>query len=380
MNIYIYTDPEYCNSLWFSQTYRAICEEASKKKYTVRPIECEDLNHFDLDSFFAAEKRKIVLCLTTSVENTDSIISSFRRHGIHVLLVNHQSHKESVDCSNLIVDYKYGMRKIISYLSSCGKTRPALYGINRNSATDMIKANFFNTYGSPAVFYNDAGLSQCFEGLVKGLDQYDSFVCANDIVAYSLIRMLKQRGYEVPKDFYVVSFGDSLLSQIGSPTLTTIAVNHEDLGRQAICAYSYLYKAGESIYMSAKMASVLKVRASTALQMPSTLTKPSVSVPRSQDPGVDFYRDEESKRILGVEKMLTKCDKIDMQIIIGLLRSVPYGKIAEQFFISENVVFYRVKRLIKIADVKNKEELIRLLSDYLAPDSIAKYIEEEKVP
>lgn len=377
MNIYVYTDPEYRGSLWSAQTYRAICEEAAKKKYSVRLIECEDLDTFDFDTFFSAEKRKIVLCLTTSVGNTGKMIASFRRHGIHVLLVNHQSHRASVGCSNLIVDYEDGMHRIVSYLTSCGKTRPALYGINRNSATDMIKANYFNTYGSSAVFYNDAGLSQCFSGLIEVLENYDSFVCANDIVAYSLIRMLKQLGREVPRDFFVVSFGDSLLSQIGSPSLTTVAVDHEEIGRQAICAYSYLYRAGENIYMSAKVASTLRVRASTAMLQPSAGADFGPLVCQTPDPGVNFYNDEESRRILGIEQMLTKCDRIDLQIIIGLLRSVPYGRIASELFISENVVFYRIKRLIKSAGVDNKEQLILLLRDYLFPDAIAEFIENE---
>ena len=69
MNIYVYTDPEYRGSLWSAQTYRAICEEAAKKKYSVRLIECEDLDTFDFDTFFSAEKRKIVL-LSTDMTRT----------------------------------------------------------------------------------------------------------------------------------------------------------------------------------------------------------------------------------------------------------------------------------------------------------------------
>jgi len=77
--------------------------------------------------------------------------------------------------------------------------------------------------------------------------------------------------------------------------------------------------------------------------------------------------------------MLASCDKLDLQIISGLLNKIPYSKMAAGLFISENVIFYRIKRLVKIADVQNKEQLITLISSHLSQKQISEYIEADSM-
>ncbi len=380
MKIYVYIDPEYRDSLWFSQCYRAICEEAAKKKYTLTLLEGDNIYTTDIDELFEGEKKRVLMVLTTSLEHSEKLGEFFYRHNVHLLLVNHLNPQIGTNSSAVMVDYTDGMRRLMDYLASCGKRSAALYGINPKSSTDMIKHDFFkNLQGmdseieATTIFYNKYGLDECFDFMLPTVDKYDCFICANDIVARSLIKHLKEIGKKVPEDVYVASFGDYLVAQMGDPPLTTVSVDHGELGRQALFAYNYLRKTDHNIYMTAKVPSTLRIRRSTDDRTPQ-INAYKKYIPASTKSSLGFYNDDASERILAVENMLASCDKLDLQILSGLLHKVSYNKMANGLFISENVIFYRIKRLTKAASVKNKEELITLVNEYLSPDEISAYL------
>ncbi len=385
MKIYVYIDPDYRDSLWVSQSYRAICDEAAKKKYTVALLDCDNIFNTDIEDYFSGESKRILLVLTTSLEHSERLAEQLYKHDVHMLLVNHQNPQISANCSAVMVDYIDGMRKIMDYLAACGRKRAALYGINPKSSTDMIKHDYFkNLQGMKSdihaeeIYFNKRGLEECFDYMLPNVDRYDCFVCANDIVARFLIKKLEMIGKKVPEDIFVASFGDYLIAQMGDPPLTTVTVDHGELGRQAVFAYNFLRKTDSDIYMTAKVPSTLKIRRSTADMVPA-LPSSGRYVPAATEKVLDFLNDVASKTILAVERMLASCDKLDLQIISGLLNKIPYSKMAAGLFISENVIFYRIKRLVKIADVQNKEQLITLISSHLSQKQISEYIEADSM-
>ena len=388
MKIYVYIDPEYKQSIWLSQAYHSICEEAAKKKYNVILLDGDNIFNADIDEYFKGESKRVLLVLTTSLEHSEKLGALLFRHNVHMLLVNHQNPQIANNSSCVMVDYTDGMRRIIDYLCACGKSSTALYGINPKSSTDMIKYEYFkNLQGmsyshessiAKSIYYNKHGLDECFNYMLPELDKFDSFICANDIVARSLISKLQAIGKRVPEDVFVISFGDYLISQMGEPTLTTISVDHGELGRQALFAYRYLHKADTNINMTAKVPSTLFVRNSTANMNPEISTERKY-VPAPTEKVLDFYNDDASRKILALEKMLTSCDKLDLQIISGMLNKIPYSKMASGLFISENVIFYRIKRLVKVAEAENKEQLITLITEHLSQKEISEYIEADSM-
>lgn len=58
----------------------------------------------------------------------------------------------------------------------------------------------------------------------------DVFVCANDFVAIDLIRVLKKRGINIPKDVQITGFDNSAESRIIEPHLTTIDIPSSQMG------------------------------------------------------------------------------------------------------------------------------------------------------
>lgn len=61
-----------------------------------------------------------------------------------------------------------------------------------------------------------------------------ALVCANDRLAVGAYRALRAGGLEVPVDVSVVSFDDSPAAEIVTPPLTSVALPHEEMGREAV--------------------------------------------------------------------------------------------------------------------------------------------------
>jgi len=58
--------------------------------------------------------------------------------------------------------------------------------------------------------------------------------CANDEMAFGLIRALREAGLRVPDDVSVVGFDDIPLAEYGHPPLTTVSLDFERLGRELV--------------------------------------------------------------------------------------------------------------------------------------------------
>lgn len=60
------------------------------------------------------------------------------------------------------------------------------------------------------------------------------FVCASDMVALGVLKALTEYGYSVPNDFSMIGFDDLPVSSLCTPTLSTIRIDRERLGRDAV--------------------------------------------------------------------------------------------------------------------------------------------------
>ena len=190
-------------------------------------------------------------------------------------------------------------------------------------------------------------------------------ICANDVVALALICHLREEGVRVPEDLFVVSFGSTVLASMANPTITSVSVDHEELGRQAILAYAYLYKNPGDITLTAKVDAKLRIRASTAY-MPDH-GKDIFASFLPQTPNVNFYDDPITQRVFEAETLLLGCDELDFGILEGILSGETYPHIAERLFTSENVISYRIKRMCKTTGCTKKAELVALLAPYFKP-------------
>ena len=389
MTVHIYVDPPYKDSLWCKQTLKGINDEATKKRYSLKMLEVENIYKADLDAFFEDEGKRVLIVLATSVNQSQKFNDFFNRHGVHLLYINHQSTNDEYRFSNILVDYHDSMKKITEYLEGCGRKNIALYGINPDSSTDLIKQRFFeernkqiSVYGNGTNIYfrtfdnNESTTLDCFDRFKENIRFYDAVICVNDLVAKLLIDDLQKIGVTVPDDLYIVSFGDYILAQIGNPTITAVTIDHEHLGRQSVYTYSYIRKISDDMYIAAKVAPRLTIGESTGgTNYNRSVQKKAYDTLTEHT--TDFFNHPQIQSIITFENMLTKCDKLDMQILIGLIKGMTYIQLSECLFVSENVISYRVKRLCKLADLPSKTKLTESVNRFLSAEAVERYIEKK---
>ena len=371
MQIKIYIHPEFKNAFWTKLSLMARPPETTRKRYSALYLEADSVREIDFDSVYEADEKRLLLYVGHSVSGTPADLKYLSDRGVHVLLFNYESEVLGGNCSKVLLNYRDGMQKTIAYLHANKHDRIALFGINPNSSTDLLKDAYFLEYlrehgGNPTrdIYYNYGSISGCFSRFAENHTDYNAVICANDIVALALMQDLKRIGVRVPEDMYVTACGgSSMISTITSTTITTVSADQYELGRQAVLTYAYLYKNPCDVAITVKVEAKLTPRASTNYdaemgEIPFTsLTK--------QVPHVDFYDDPVIQSIFSIEALLLGSDDLDRGILEGILKGETYPTLAERLYTSENVISYRIKRMCKTTGCQKKSELCALLSPYL---------------
>ncbi len=66
----------------------------------------------------------------------------------------------------------------------------------------------------------NSGYENCKQ--ILNINEYDGIFCGNDLIAFGVIKNLKERNIKIPSDIQIVGFDDIFMSSIISPELTTI--------------------------------------------------------------------------------------------------------------------------------------------------------------
>jgi DNA-binding LacI/PurR family transcriptional regulator len=387
MNLFVMIDPNYRNTYWCRQTLHGILEETSRKKYSYTLLHEEKPETVDWDALFQ-EDRRLLIVIGTSVSWMPNLLKQLKKNKIQVILVSMQPPTGFAGVSAILMDHEGATRALIHYLLGLGRKRIALYGMNPNSSADKLKIDCYqsmmqditNEQAPNTIFYNYASLSDCYNDFSEQFHPHSSFdavICANDVVAISLIRHLEQAEIHVPDDLYLVSFGDTLMSRLFSTPLTTVSLKHNELGHQAVSAFAYLVKNPTVTSITVKVECKLVIRASTGQEHASDFSSDIATM--NYVPQIDFYDDPEVQETLAIENFINQCDELDLQILEGLFASTTYSDLAERLYLAENALKYRIRRMISWLSVDNRTELSRLLSAYLSDASLheARRIKEE---
>lgn len=79
----------------------------------------------------------------------------------------------------------------------------------------------------------DGGYVEALKMIDKGPLHATAFFCANDLTAIGAIKAFSEKGYLVPKEISVIGIDDIETAQLISPSLTTIHIPLEEMGKTA---------------------------------------------------------------------------------------------------------------------------------------------------
>ena len=174
-------------------------------------------------------------------EMEPALIDELNDSGIPVVFYDVGAPRRNI--TNIRVDYRRGIDKVVDYLYSLGHRRLGFVGhhavlgpLNERQKSVMDAASRF-----PAVEVQAAADSDNLEGgrqaartlLASGFEP-TALICVNDVMAVGALRELRERGLRVPKDVSVTGFDNVKLSEFCYPALTTVHIPRDRIG-QIIC-------------------------------------------------------------------------------------------------------------------------------------------------
>ena len=145
--------------------------------------------------------------------------------------------------TNIRVNYRRGMQKVISYLYSLGHRRLGFVGHHSTLAPidERVKVLLDATARYSDLRVHTAADADSLEGgrlavrtLLAVNPRPTAIVCVNDLTAVGALRELRDRGLRVPEDVSITGFDNVKLAQFCDPPLTTVHIPRDEIGR-TIC-------------------------------------------------------------------------------------------------------------------------------------------------
>jgi len=142
--------------------------------------------------------------------------------------------------TNIRVDYRKGIKKTVGYLNSLGHRRMAFVGhhstlgpISERRNTFLESVHSFSHNAEAKIFTAPDGLEggrQATHQLLESGFRPTAILCVNDFMAVGVMRELRERGLQVPRDISVTGFDNIKLAEFCSPPLTTVHIPREHIG------------------------------------------------------------------------------------------------------------------------------------------------------
>ncbi|HYO83291.1 MAG TPA: LacI family DNA-binding transcriptional regulator [Bryobacteraceae bacterium] len=145
--------------------------------------------------------------------------------------------------TNIRVNYRKGIEKAAGYLHDLGHRRIGFVG--HHAALGPIHARVQSLLEvaprfSPRLEIVHTAAADSLEGgrtaardLLNSGFKPTAIMCVNDLMALGVVRELRERGLRVPDDVSVTGFDNISLAEFCSPSLTTIQIPRDQIGRLA---------------------------------------------------------------------------------------------------------------------------------------------------
>jgi DNA-binding LacI/PurR family transcriptional regulator len=165
--------------------------------------------------------------------------------GSHIPVVFYDVGTPGKNITNIRVDYRRGIEKVVDYLHSLGHRRLGFVGHHTalGPINERLKTVLDAMARIPALEVRSAAAADTLEGgrqaartLLSSDFRPTAIVCVNDIMAVGALRELRERGIRVPRDMSVTGFDNVKLSEFCYPSLTTVHIPRERIGH-AICGW-----------------------------------------------------------------------------------------------------------------------------------------------
>ena len=373
----------YENFAWTKQQYDNLISEFRRRriKYTV----IEDLQ--EACEYENSGETIIIVALGSLKSWFKDIVERCNMMGLRVITVgNYYPRTAEGNFSCVLSDMRKSAVDIYKYFKAYNKDKVILYGVNPLSDFDSELEREMQK-----LFENDdiciIRKTDGKEGIIKNFfevyEGYNAVVCTNDYDAIELLQEIKKRNIEYINKSFIISFSNTLLSLLYSPSITTFYESATSGAKYTVKLYYMLLQNNDLNNINFYVKEKLKIRETThyspfvsekAFNVESVMEG---SHSHFELEGNDYEEQSKTvKELRRIEDTLFGFDKIDFNILFLLFEKKSTLEISNILYVSRGSVRYRLGRMVEKFGVAHREEMLKLISKYLEPEGLLKYSEE----
>lgn len=235
-------------NLFFSKVFYGIMEESVEYKYNLftRIIKTSNFDFFDEINLIMNNSDGMI-AIGHGVESFVYEVTK-RKENFPIVLIESYSKFPYVKLNSVLVDNFNAAYLATKYLIECGHRKIAIIKGPDDyiSALDRYKGflealkenniSFFQKYVEEGNLEYIGGYEAAMR-MIKKLKRRDfptAIFCVNDFTALGVKDALEKNGFLIPEDVSLVGFDNIELTQQVTPSLTTIDVPKEEMGRLAV--------------------------------------------------------------------------------------------------------------------------------------------------
>jgi LacI family transcriptional regulator, galactose operon repressor len=230
---------------YFLDIFRGIETRAHKRGYELLLANTD----YDPDRLTASVRlmlgRRVAGLAVVVSEIDQALVAELARSNMRVVFSGVDT--SGTESTNVKVNCRKGMEKVLTYLFALGHRRMAFVGhhaslesITERSAAFSQGVKGFGSRFESLIFADSdsiAGGRQAARDIINSGFQPTAIVCVNDVVAIGVLKELRERGIKVPNEISVTGFDNIDFAEACSPALTTVDISRE---RIAECLFQSL--------------------------------------------------------------------------------------------------------------------------------------------
>jgi LacI family transcriptional regulator len=222
---------------FFFDIYKTIEQDAHERGYEVVMANTDYRSEQLITSVRLMIGRRVMGLAAIVSEMAPELIDELNESRTPVVFYDVGTPRHNI--TNIRVDYRRGIEKVVDYLHGMGHRRLGFIGHHAvlGPINERMKAVLDAVARIPELEVRTAADADTLDGgrqatralLSSGFNP-TAIICVNDVTAVGALRELRERGLRVPQDISVTGFDNVKLSEFCYPALTTVHIPRDRIG------------------------------------------------------------------------------------------------------------------------------------------------------
>jgi DNA-binding LacI/PurR family transcriptional regulator len=222
---------------FFFDIYKTIEQDAHERGYEVVMANTDYRSEQLISSVRLMIGRRVMGLAAIVSEMAPELIDELNESRTPVVFYDVGTPRHNI--TNIRVDYRRGIEKVVDYLHGMGHRRLGFIGHHAmlGPINERMKAVLDAVARIPELEVRTAADADTLDGgrqatraLLSSGFKPTAIICVNDVTAVGALRELRERGLRVPQDISVTGFDNVKLSEFCYPALTTVHIPRDRIG------------------------------------------------------------------------------------------------------------------------------------------------------